>query len=136
MYSISSHVLDTSIGRPAEGILVTLEAKDGESWNSKSEHITDADGRIHSLGGLAAGIYKITFYTEAYFKDKGIETFYPEISVQARIGSEKMEESSKSKSESKSESEPESPPESSSRRNHYHIPLLLSPFGYSTYRGS
>ena len=100
MATLSTHVLDTSRGRPASGVSVVLEAADGTVL---AEGVTDADGRVGSLGGdLAAGEHRLRFTTSTY------SAFYPEVVVTFLVGDEE----------------------------HYHVPLLLSPFGYSTYRGS
>ncbi|HXE72030.1 MAG TPA: hydroxyisourate hydrolase [Candidatus Nitrosotenuis sp.] len=108
MRSISTHVLDTSRGRPAAGIEVTLDRQVPGGWQELARGRTDQDGRIQDLlpGGLEAGVYRLTFHTGPYFQGEG---FYPEIKVQVHI------------------KDPD---------QHYHVPLLLSPFGYSTYRGS
>lgn len=109
MGTLSTHVLDTAAGRPAAGIAVTLE--DGISGSLLGEAVTDADGRVASLGPdqLAAGDYRLTFATGDYFVAAGTPVFYPEVVVVFTLGD---------------------PAE------HYHVPLLLSPFGFSTYRGS
>lgn len=110
---ITTHVLDTALGKPAEGILVRLEKQGGgDSWEELVQGRTNADGRIADLlppGRLARGLYRMTFETASYFRTQGVNGFYPQVQVVFEIR------------------EPES---------HYHIPLLLSPFGYSTYRGS
>jgi 5-hydroxyisourate hydrolase len=115
---ISTHVLDTARGRPAAGVQVTLEAMDGSradggSGREIARASTDADGRVRELaaGGaaLGPGRYRIRFDTAAYFSALGTEAFYPEVSVVFVIDDASQ---------------------------HYHVPLLLSPFGYSTYRGS
>jgi 5-hydroxyisourate hydrolase len=104
---ISTHVLDAGTGRPAAGLGLALARKDGGAWRVLSRHITDADGRVADLAaGAAAGIYRIVFETEAYL---GAETFYPEVVVVFRV------------------TDPAA---------HHHVPLLLSRFAYSTYRGS
>ena len=105
MASLSTHVLDTSQGRPAAGVRITLESADGERL---AEGTTDADGRISPLGpeSLAPGDYRVRFDTGGYL---GADAFYPEVVVCFHVGA---------------------------REEHYHVPLLLSPFGYSTYRGS
>jgi 5-hydroxyisourate hydrolase len=111
MSAVTTHVLDASRGTPAAGITVRLEQIDGAGWTAIAEATTDADGRIRDLGPdrLTAGDYRLTFETSAYFADRGVETFYPQVQIAFRI------------------SDPE---------QHYHVPLLLSPFAYSTYRGS
>lgn len=113
MSTISSHILDTSRGRPAAGIGVTLEVLNGEEWSVISEAETDQDGRVKadtfSQTQLPAGTYRLTFATGRYFEALNHESFYPEVNVKFKI-------------------------EGGSA--HYHVPLLISPFGYSTYRGS
>jgi 5-hydroxyisourate hydrolase len=114
MSGISCHVLDTSLGRPAAGVRVRLERElDGaRGWVTLAEAATNADGRAQGLLGaepLGVGLYRLTFETNAYFAARGQPAFYPEVPVLFVV---------------------------SSAEEHYHIPLLLSPFGYSTYRGS
>ena len=113
MSGITTHVLDTSRGRPAGGVPVTLEVETVGGWKTLGEGITNADGRIADLldgdTTIDAGIYRLTFDTATYFADNKIQSFYPQVSVVFKI---------------------EDP------NQHYHVPLLLSPFGYSTYRGS
>ena len=112
---ISTHVLDTALGRPAVGIGVVLEQLGSGSDGLARElarHGTDADGRVRELapgGALGAGTYRLTFDTAAYFASGGVESFYPRVTVEFVI---------------------------TNAAQHYHVPLLLSPFGYSTYRGS
>jgi 5-hydroxyisourate hydrolase len=112
MKSVSTHVLDIHRGRPASNVPVTLERKDGQAFSKLKDATTDADGRVKELvpeGQLTAGTYRITFDTGAYFTAQGIEGFYPEASIVFEVR------------------DPAS---------HYHVPLLLSAHGYSTYRGS
>lgn len=112
MKSISTHVLDITRGRPAQNVPVTLEKKEGEAYARINGGQTDADGRVKELvpeGQLTTGTYRITFDTGAYFSAQGVEGFYPEASIVFVIRDEAA---------------------------HYHVPLLLSAFGYSTYRGS
>lgn len=108
MSTVTTHVLDTALGRPAAGVAVRLERADGAEVASA---VTDADGRIGDLGpdGLPPGVYRIVFGTGAYFARDGRRAFYPEVVVTflAEEGG-----------------------------GHYHVPLTLSPFAYSTYRGS
>jgi 5-hydroxyisourate hydrolase len=112
MSYITTHVLDTSRGRPAAGVGVVLEKRGslGE-WREIGRGETDADGRLRSLGGEAPqpGVYRLIFDTGRYFDVQGVRGFYPEavIVFQTADG-----------------------------EGHYHVPLLLNPFGYSTYRGS
>jgi len=113
MSQITTHVLDISIGRPAAGVPVILEIeKSPGKWNELGRGATDANGRVGDLmapGPLMEGTYRLTFDTRAYFGGRKMEALYPHVSIvfEVRRASER-----------------------------YHIPLLLSPFGYSTYRGS
>ena len=112
MSQITTHVLDTSLGRPAAGVPVTLEIQKGRGWKEISRGATDNDGRLRHLlepGALVEGIYRLTFETHAYFQDRKIRGLYPQVTIVFEVQDKKQ---------------------------HYHIPLLLSPFGYSTYRGS
>jgi 5-hydroxyisourate hydrolase len=114
MSTISTHVLDTSLGRPAAGVRVILEQVD-ETGIVVSLGVgeTDADGRVRDLlrAGemLAPGDYRLRFDTGAYFAATRRETFYPSVMVEFRV---------------------------TGPAAHYHVPLLVSPYGYSTYRGS
>ncbi|KAL4709614.1 hypothetical protein ACJJTC_007345 [Scirpophaga incertulas] len=108
---LSSHVLDTSTGRPAAGLSVELYKKKDENWVIWHSTMTNSDGRImfpFSKDSMAEGTYKLHFKVDDYFKSMDKETFYPfvEIFFKTKEG------------------------------EHYHVPLLLSPYGYSTYRGS
>ena len=109
MSTVSTHVLDTSLGKPASGISVTLE-RDGEVIGSGT---TDRDGRVSALLGsgkeLASGAYDLIFSVDEYFARTERAAFYARIVISFRVGQ---------------------------ASEHYHVPLLLSPFGYSTYRGS
>ena len=110
--SLTTHVLDTARGRPAAGVRVTVEARDGDGWTPLGQGVTDGDGRVPGLvpeGTLAAGVHRLTFATGDWFRAEGLEGFYPEVTVVCRIADPGA---------------------------HYHVPLLLSPYGYSTYRGS
>ena len=113
MSGITTHVLDTSRGRPAAGVTVTLEIEDAGGWRALGSGITNADGRITDLlaseTAFAAGIYRLVFDTGAYFAANDIQSFYPQVIVVFKI---------------------------EDAGQHYHVPLLLNPFGYSTYRGS
>ncbi|HST46284.1 hydroxyisourate hydrolase [Jatrophihabitans sp.] len=105
--SLSTHVLDAVRGRPASGLPVRLEQHVGDGWTLLTERVTGPDGRIADLStGLAAGSYRLVFDTGSYL---GPEAFYPEVVVSFRA---------------------------TGAGQHYHVPLLLSPFAYSTYRGS
>ena len=113
MSKITTHVLDVSLGRPAAGVPVLLEVQlPAGQWQEEGRGATDADGRLKDLGGgkpLANGVYRLTFATGAYFAAHKIAGFYPQVSVVFEVRD---------------------------TQEHYHVPLLLSPFGYSTYRGS
>jgi 5-hydroxyisourate hydrolase len=111
MTRISSHVLDTSTGRPASGLGVRLERWDNTATAKVAAATTDGDGRIRDWvpEGIPPGRYRLVFETGAWFRAAGRETLYPEVIVEFEL----------------SDAVP-----------HYHLPLLLSPFGYSTYRGS
>jgi len=113
MSAITTHVLDTSRRRPAAGVPVRLEAHTDGGWQTLGRGATDADGRLRDLlpegQTLASGLYRLTFDTSAYFSSHGVEGFYPEVAVTFRVAD---------------------------AAQHYHVPLLLSPYGYSTYRGS
>lgn len=108
---VSTHVLDTVRGRPAQDVPVSLESRAGSDWQRLAEARTDADGRVSAFGPerLSAGVYRVVFDTGAWFAAAGTESFYPEVAVVFRVDG---------------------------RLAHLHIPLLLSPFAYSTYRGS
>lgn len=106
MATLSTHVLDTSRGRPVANMLVTLESADGSQLD---EAHTTGDGRIGAIGdGLAAGTYQLRFVTAPYFALTGTDAFYPEVVVIFTVSGD----------------------------DHFHVPLLLNPYGYSTYRGS
>jgi 5-hydroxyisourate hydrolase len=113
MSAITTHVLDTARGRPAAGVPITLEIEEGGAWTQLGAGETDSDGRLRSLlpDGLppAAGTYRITFDTAAYFTTTETAAFYPTVQVIFLLDAPGQ---------------------------HYHVPLLLSPYGYSTYRGS
>ncbi|MFC7303067.1 hydroxyisourate hydrolase [Streptomyces monticola] len=122
--SVSTHILDTSIGRPAEGVAISLAARagSGADWVALGGSKTDADGRCKDLPALPEGTthVRLDFETEAYFSTKQAEAqqdapanrdsgaFFPEVAITFAV----------------------KPGE------HYHVPLLLNPFGYSVYRGS
>ena len=111
MSTLSTHVLDAATGHPAGGMRVTLEHLGGDGgWSRLGEGVTDADGRARDLasGPLDAGTHRLTFATADYFTATGQTGFYPEVSVTFTVSDER----------------------------HYHVPLLLSPFAFSTYRGS
>jgi 5-hydroxyisourate hydrolase len=113
MSAITTHVLDTSTGNPARGVALVLDWRNptGE-WMEMGRGVTNQDGRVTNLlaeGPIQTGVYRLSFDTASYFRNQGIEGFYPHVPVvfEVRDG-----------------------------QQHFHVPLLLNPFGYSTYRGS
>jgi len=114
MSPITTHILDTTRGRPAAHVSVLLERRiDEDRWENVGRGETDDDGRLRSLmtesTPLTPGIYRLTFDTQAYFETGGTQAFLPQVVIVFRTA----------------------PGEA-----HYHVPLLLNPFGYTTYRGS
>lgn len=113
MSGLSTHVLDTAVGRPAAGIAVRLDIEDGAGWRELASHATNADGRVGQLlpagTALAATTYRLTFDVAAYHAARGGAGFYPHVTIVFTVRD---------------------------AAQHHHVPLLLSPFGYSTYRGS
>jgi 5-hydroxyisourate hydrolase len=113
--TLSTHVLDAARGRPAEGMGVALSWRTGSGWEAVARGVTDSDGRLRPADesggdvGLLAGVYRLEFDTGTYFAATGQAGFYPVVSITFEI------------------TDPGS---------HHHVPLLLSPFAYSTYRGS
>jgi 5-hydroxyisourate hydrolase len=110
MSHITTHVLDAVAGTPAAGIAVSLLARESDGWEPIASAVTDDDGRVSDFGPerLEPGIYQVRFDTGMYFAKHETETFYPEVTIAFEV----------------------------SDGAHYHVPLLLSPFAYSTYRGS
>ncbi len=113
MSQLTTHILDTSVGAPAENVpLNLLRLVDGQ-WSELASGTTDEDGRVSGLIAddlvLESGDYKMVFDTASYFASAGVQGFYPRVEIIFSIDGDGQ---------------------------HYHIPLLLSPFGYSTYRGS
>lgn len=106
MTKITTHILDTSKGCPAAGVRVILYMLSQEKEIEVGRGVTNADGRITDWGDAGMGVYKIRFFTKEYFGT--IPTFYPFVEICFELTTD----------------------------GHYHIPLLISPFGYSTYRGS
>lgn len=107
---ITTHVLDTARGRPAAGVPVILEREHGGAWLRVGSGATDSDGRLRTLAAPPiAGVYRLRFDTGAYFRATGQTGFYPLVEVVFTV----IDPS-----------------------GHFHVPLLLSPYGYSTYRGS
>lgn len=110
--SLSTHVLDTARGRPAAGVRVVLERRSDDGWDHLVSADTDDDGRVGGLvasGELSAGVHRLTFATGEWAAAAGAESFFPEVTVVFEV---------------------------TAPDEHHHVPLLLSPFGYSTYRGS
>lgn len=112
-YQLSSHILDITTGKPATAVKITLSKKDqNDNWKTIDEKNTDANGRIKDFlkqdGTNNTGVYKLTFHTNPYFKSLGQNSFYPYIEVVFELVD----------------------------NEHYHVPITLSPFGYSTYRGN
>ena len=111
MSSVTTHVLDLTRGRPARGIAVVLERVDAPQ-STLARATTDADGRVKAFAptpSLQPGIYRLTFDVGAYFTAAGVDAFYPRVIVEFEVRD---------------------------AAQHHHVPLLLSPHGYSTYRGS
>jgi 5-hydroxyisourate hydrolase len=109
MTGITTHILDTSLGRPATGVGVSLEKLEDDSWLLLAQSSTDADGRCQNLSAKPpAGVYRLTFLIGDYFKQQQRSSIYPEISIlfECRDGA------------------------------HYHLPLLISDNSYMTYRGT
>ena len=113
MSGLSTHVLDTAVGRPAAGLPVRLEVQRGDAFVELARATTNADGRVAPLlpagTTLEAATYRLTFDTAAYHAARGSEGFYPYVSIVFTVRDPGQ---------------------------HHHVPLLLSPYGYSTYRGS
>jgi 5-hydroxyisourate hydrolase len=114
MSAITTHVLDTARGRPAGGVPIQLEVQEADgSWRMLGSGATDGDGRLRDLlpgdFDLQPGIYRLIFDTAAYFEAHSLQSFYPHVSIVFLIHDV---------------------------TEHYHVPLLVSPYGYSTYRGS
>lgn len=114
MSAITTHVLDTALGRPARGVPVRLESVTDTASNAVAAlatATTDDDGRVADLGPdrVPAGTYRLVFDTASYFAATGQRAFFPEVTLTFTLA------------------DPE---------QHYHVPVLLSPFAYSTYRGS
>lgn len=112
MSQVTTHVLDTSLGKPGQGISIKLQKPGADDWETIGEGRTDQDGRITDLLPddqiLPRGTYRMWFDTGHYFQRQNKEAFYPEVIILFRIFDQ----------------------------SHYHVPLLLNPFGYTTYRGS
>ncbi len=112
MSHITTHVLDTSLGKPGEGIHIQLQENQNNQWQTIGEGHTNSDGRIGDLLKkdvmLKPSTYRMVFDTGAYFAQQNMRSFYPTVHIYFEVFDE----------------------------SHYHVPLLLNPYGYSTYRGS
>ncbi|WJF89380.1 hydroxyisourate hydrolase [Paraburkholderia bonniea] len=110
---LSVHILSLQTGTPVSGVTVTLEQKEGDKWQELNHAETNAQGRVTELfpadKTFKTGDYRVVFKTGAYYQSIKQDTFFPEIPVPFRV---------------------------QNAGQHYHIPLLLSPYGYSTYRGN
>ena len=111
MSNISTHILDTMKGLPAPDVAVSLEAKEGDEFRPVSTHLTNSDGRVGAFyeegEALKPGVYRLTFATGEYFSQLGVEAFYPEVQLTFEV-----------------------------HDGGRHVPLLLNPYGFTTYRGS
>lgn len=107
--SLSTHVLDATTGAPAAGIDVRLDSRVGGTWQPAGAGVTDPDGRIRSLGEPGVGVHRLAFDTQRYFAVHGTRSFYPEVTIAVEVVD---------------------------AADHHHVALLLSPYAYSTYRGS
>lgn len=110
---ITTHVLDLASGKPAAGVHVALARVDGATRTPVSSGVTDTDGRLRDLvspgAKLVAGTFELSFETGAYYGSRGLESFHPRVAITFEV---------------------------TDPAQHYHVPLLVSPFGYTTYRGS
>jgi 5-hydroxyisourate hydrolase len=108
---VTTHVLDAGLGRPAQGVPARLEQRVGHGWSAVAEGSTDEDGRLSDFGpaDLDHGVYRVSFDTASYFVATGQVGLYPEVVIMFTLADPKA---------------------------HYHIPLLLSPYAFTTYRGS
>jgi len=113
MSAITTHILDTSRGRPADGVRVTLEVEESSGWTTLGSGLTDADGRLRTLlpNGMRprAAIHRLTFEVAEYFTRLATPAFFPRVQISFSV---------------------------TAPAEHHHVPLLLSAYGYSTYRGS
>lgn len=108
---ITTHILNTAAGCPAAHVAVELSTRSGTGWTTIATGQTDSDGRARELGpeNLEPGDYRLTFAIGEYFANQGVSTFFPEVTLTFTLAD---------------------------ADEHYHVPLLISPFAYSTYRGS
>lgn len=113
MSAITTHVLDLVSGMPASAVAVRLEIQRERGWTALGDRVTDGDGRVRDFiapgARVDAGLYRLTFRTGEYFRAQGSAAFHPEVVVSFEI---------------------------TDAARHHHVPLLISPFGYTTYRGS
>jgi 5-hydroxyisourate hydrolase len=112
MSGITTHVLDTSLGKPAASISVSLGVRDGSGFREVARGVTDADGRVRQFlpdVALGSGAYQLVFETAGYFRATARDAFFERVTLEFYVVDPSQ---------------------------HYHVPLLLSPFGYTTYRGS
>jgi len=112
MSGITTHVLDTSMGKPVAGLAVTLHARRGSELEEVGRGVTDADGRVRQFlpeFSLSTGTYQLSFETAAHFRAAGKDAFFERVALEFNVADASQ---------------------------HYHVPLLLTPFGYTTYRGS
>ena len=112
-FQLSSHILDVTAGKPAANVKITLSRLDkNDHWITVEEKATDNNGRVSNFlkqdGKSHIGIYKLTFHTSPYFQRSGLKSFYPFVEVVFELVD----------------------------NEHYHVPITLSPYGYSTYRGN
>jgi 5-hydroxyisourate hydrolase len=105
--TVSTHVLDATLGAPAAGVAVSLASSGPGGWEAIETGVTDSDGRHRFESRTKPGVYQLVFGTGGYFAARGMASFYPEVIVTFTVTD-----------------------------GHYHVPLLLSPFAYSTYRGT
>jgi 5-hydroxyisourate hydrolase len=110
---ISTHILDTALGKPAAGVPLSLARMENGTWSTLNDGVTDADGRCKYLlpqtDALQPGVYRVHFETSAYYKQNGLDGLYPYVEIVFTVAEGEQ---------------------------HYHIPLLLTANGYTTYRGS
>jgi 5-hydroxyisourate hydrolase len=109
---VTTHILDTARGEPAAGVVVVLEQETANGFVRVGHEVTDGDGRVRTLlkpGSLTEGVYRITFEVGDYFRQLGVEAFWRDVTIEFVVRD---------------------------ATGHFHVPLLVSPYGYSTYRGS
>lgn len=120
--TVSTHVLDASAGRPAAGVAVTLSlSRPDGGWLDLESGTTDADGRHRFAAPTPPGVYRLAFGTGRYFAARAVATFYPEVTIAFTIDESVAMDPAGA---------------GGAHEAHFHVPLLLSPFAYSTYRGS